>query len=118
MPIGDIYKSRFINTLGNQTAYNVSFWRIISIVGVEATAVDYAKDLDVKFNVLFKPIMTGAASWWGTGLQLIRPLPVGVEVFYTANAGAGTAGTKATDHSGPTGPGETEGAIRKRPRAA
>jgi transposase-like protein len=27
-------------------------------------------------------------------------------------------GTKGTDHSGPTGPGETEGAIRKRPRAA
>ena len=92
MALQDIYKVRVVCTLQEQTAYNVSHWRITAVAGAGLTDQVIADKFALHFQATLIALMTNAARYWGVGAQKVQPAPVGNEFFNGNRNVAGTAG--------------------------
>jgi hypothetical protein len=89
LAVGDILQTRFVSYLSPQLGQVVRHYRVSGITLVPPTDQDAADQLDATFRPLIRAVLCIAASYRGTGVQRLRPLPKTVEVHSSAAAAAG-----------------------------
>lgn|SRR5215471_5299434 len=93
MPVGDIYKVRFLCLSTSQTSMNVTHWSSTAETGLGALPSLIAQTMSTTFNAAYKALMAAAAQFRGVGVQRIFPGQAGVESTDVSQIGIGTAGT-------------------------
>jgi len=104
MAVGDIYRVRVLSYWGTgafHLGYNIMHFRTYIQTGAGATATEIAVALDATWNAFYIAIMSANATYRGTSVQRIWPLPVGVEAYDNQNNSVGgVAGDLMQSESG------------------
>src|SRR5215475_589959 len=87
----DIYQVKHVAFSGQQYAFIVRHWLVQNVTGTGMTDAALATAFDNLFAPLLKPLITASASYYGTQVQKIWPLPIFIPAGTSANTGIGTA---------------------------
>jgi hypothetical protein len=103
--VGDYLLVRHACAMTNQVSFNNIVYQVRSVAGGGVTDQAIVTTVDGLVAPLMKVILGNNASWYGTSLGKIWPLPRTATVIETGNAGVGTAVT-------PSQPGQVAGIIK------
>jgi len=103
---GDLLEVSFVMKIREQYCFNVQHFRVQASGVGSITDSDILTQIDVDMALLYKTYMSAGATYYGTKLQIVRPVRIDA-VFTTSHAGAGTVGAEPL-------PSQTSLVIKKR----
>lgn len=86
---GRLLRHRIVCQLGDQVGINVRHWRVQSQTATPPLEQAVVAALDGVIAPLYRNLIVSAASYRGSGLTQITPLPPGNEFVWTGNEAAG-----------------------------
>jgi hypothetical protein len=91
--VGNIYRHRTFCYCGDQVGINVRYFAVAALTGAPATEQALLEKIDPLLAAVYKPGLVNSAEYIGTDMQDITGAPpYPIQVFTTANQGAGTGG--------------------------
>jgi len=88
--VGNVVQLRCACQLGSQISINVRHFRVSAISGTGVADDILAGLLDAAVAPFYKALLPTTATYLGSGVQIIRPLPPQIEQVSLGAAGAGT----------------------------
>jgi len=98
LAVGQILEARAWVNDGNQASVNTFHYQVNVVGSPGATDLDVAVTLDAALAGLYKPFLNNNATYRGVTVQIIRPLPIKIDVISVGAPGAGTGGAIASAH--------------------
>ncbi len=92
LAVGEVYAITTGTYTINQWGLMILHYRVTAVTGASVTPLAVAVGHTVNVEPVLKPLMGEPATYWGTRVQRVRPLPQGVAIVYSGLAGSGTGG--------------------------